>query len=89
MKGSSFYVNATRGPRVVGEDLLNHHKARRIRGAALDVFDLGPLPADSEWRNKNWGRDGSSQLVLTPHMGYVEEDTLKSWYEQQVENISR
>ncbi|KAM0551812.1 hypothetical protein ACHAPJ_008383 [Fusarium lateritium] len=89
MKASSFFVNTSRGPLVVEKDLLDHLKAGLIRGAALDVFDLEPLPADSEWRNKNWGRDGSSQLVLTPHMGYVEEDTLKSWYEQQVENISR
>ncbi|KAJ9428154.1 glycerate dehydrogenase [Fusarium oxysporum] len=70
-------------------DLLDHLKAGRIRGAAVDVFEPEPLPADSEWRNKNWGRDGSSQVLVTPHMGYCEEDTIKSWYEQQVENIER
>ncbi|KAI6769502.1 hypothetical protein HG530_004131 [Fusarium avenaceum] len=89
MKPTSLFVNTSRGPLVVEKDLLEHLKAGRIRGAAIDVFDLEPLPADSAWRSKNWGRDGSSQVLLTPHMGYVEEDTLKSWYEQQVENIDR
>ncbi|KAH7196604.1 D-isomer specific 2-hydroxyacid dehydrogenase [Fusarium flagelliforme] len=89
MKPSALFVNTSRGPLVVEKDLLDHLKAGRIRGAALDVYDLEPLPKDSEWRSKNWGRDGSSQVLLTPHMGYVEEDTLKSWYEQQVENIGR
>ncbi|KAG5657535.1 hypothetical protein KAF25_006099 [Fusarium avenaceum] len=89
MKPTSLFVNTSRGPLVVEKDLLEHLKAGRIRGAAIDVFDLEPLPADSAWRSKNWGRDGSSQVLLTPHMGYVEEDTLKSWYEQQVENIGR
>ncbi|KAL2675424.1 hypothetical protein Neosp_011609 [[Neocosmospora] mangrovei] len=89
MKRSSFFVNTSRGPLVVERDLLDHLKAGGIRGAALDVFDPEPLPADSEWRSKTWGRDGSSQVLLTPHMGYVEEGTLGSWYEQQVENIER
>ncbi|CAG7561309.1 unnamed protein product [Fusarium equiseti] len=89
MKPSALFVNTSRGPLVVEKDLLDHLKAGRIRGAALDVYDLEPLPKDSEWRSKNWGRDGSSQVLLTPHMGYVEEDTLKSWYEQQIENIGR
>lgn len=89
MKGSSFLVNTSRGPLVVERDLLDHLKAGRIRGAALDVFDPEPLPAGSEWRSKAWGRDGSSEVLLTPHTGYVEEGTLGSWYEQQVENIER
>ncbi|KAF4976255.1 hypothetical protein FZEAL_7044 [Fusarium zealandicum] len=89
MKKSSFFVNTSRGPLVVERDLLDHLKAGRIRGAALDVFDLEPLPADSEWRRKTWGRDGSSRVLLTPHMGYVEEGTMGSWYEQQVGNITR
>ncbi|KAM5384439.1 hypothetical protein ACJZ2D_001475 [Fusarium nematophilum] len=89
MKRSAFFVNTSRGPLVVERDLLDHLKAGRIRGAALDVFDLEPLPADSEWRSKSWGHDGSSRVLLTPHMGYVEEGTIGSWYEQQAENIAR
>ncbi|KAF7555412.1 hypothetical protein G7046_g6563 [Stylonectria norvegica] len=89
MKPTSFLVNTSRGPLVVERDLLDHLRAGRIAGAALDVFDLEPLPADSEWRNPGWGMNGSSRVLLTPHMGYVEEETLKAWYEEQVENIKR
>lgn len=89
MKPSSFFVNTSRGPLVVERDLLDCLSAGRIRGAALDVFDQEPLPASSEWRRRDWGTDGSSEVLLTPHMGYVEEETLGSWYEQQVANILR
>ncbi|KAK7403880.1 hypothetical protein QQX98_010335 [Neonectria punicea] len=89
MKKSSFLVNTSRGPLIVERDLLDHLKAGRIRGVALDVFNLEPLPADSEWRNKNWGKDGSSEVLLTPHTAYVEEATIGSWYAQQVDNILR
>ncbi|CAM1504439.1 Fc.00g020300.m01.CDS01 [Cosmosporella sp. VM-42] len=89
MKKTSFLVNTSRGPLIVERDLLDHLKTGKIAGAALDVFDLEPLPAESEWRNLNWGKDGSSRVLLTPHMGYVEEAPISSWYEQQVENINR
>jgi phosphoglycerate dehydrogenase-like enzyme len=89
MKSTSFFVNTSRGPLVVEEDLLDTLKAGKIRGAALDVFNLEPLPEDSPWRNPNWGKDGSSQVLITPHMGYVEESSLTSWYQLQVENLER
>jgi phosphoglycerate dehydrogenase-like enzyme len=89
MKKSALFINTSRGPLVVEKDLLAALKAGQIRGAALDVFELEPLPLDSEWRTVKWGHDGRSQVLLTPHMGYVEVATLNSWYQQQVENIKR
>lgn len=89
MKKSAFLVNTSRGPLVDEGDLLKSLKEGRIAGAALDVFDLEPLPADSEWRTVRWGEGGRSRVVLTPHMGYVEGEKLGGWYEQQVENIQR
>ncbi|SPO02525.1 related to formate dehydrogenase [Cephalotrichum gorgonifer] len=89
MKNTAFLVNTSRGPLVDEADLLAALKAGRIAGAALDVFDLEPLAADSEWRTTEWGVDGRSRVVLTPHMGYVEGEKLRGWYEQQVENIRR
>ncbi|KAK2027598.1 D-isomer specific 2-hydroxyacid dehydrogenase [Colletotrichum zoysiae] len=87
MKKSAFFVNTSRGPIVVERDLLDVLKIGAIRGCALDVFDLEPLPLDSEWRTEKWGQDGRSRVLLTPHMGYVEEKTLSEWYEEQVDNI--
>ncbi|RCI11216.1 hypothetical protein L249_7645 [Ophiocordyceps polyrhachis-furcata BCC 54312] len=84
MKPSSFFVNTSRGPLVVERDLLDILKAGRIAGAALDVFDIEPLPRDSEWRSLDWGSGGTSQVLLTPHVAFVEEKTMDSFYRQQV-----
>lgn len=89
MKPSAIFVNTSRGPLVVEEDLLDALEKGKIRAAALDVFELEPLPLDSRWRSAEWGKKGKSQVLLTPHMGYVEETTLQDWYEQQYENIER
>lgn len=89
MKPTAIFINTSRGPLVVEQDLLDTLNNGRIRGAALDTFDLEPLPLDSKWRTTSWGRDGRSQVLLTPHMGYVEKGALDVWYQQQVENIKR
>ncbi|PKS08325.1 hypothetical protein jhhlp_005269 [Lomentospora prolificans] len=89
MKPTAFIVNTSRGPLIKERDLLDTLKQGTIAGAAIDVFDLEPLPKDSEWRTVKWGADGTSRVVLTPHMGYMAKETMSSWYEQQVENIKR
>ncbi|AEO53078.1 D-isomer-specific 2-hydroxyacid dehydrogenase-like protein [Thermothelomyces thermophilus ATCC 42464] len=89
MKPTAIFVNTSRGPLVVEKDLLEVLEQGKIRAAALDVFDLEPLPLDSRWRTTKWGEDGRSRVLLTPHMGYVEEATLNGWYDMQVENLLR
>ncbi|EJT78948.1 hypothetical protein GGTG_04040 [Gaeumannomyces tritici R3-111a-1] len=89
MKPTALLVNTARGPVVQESALLDALGRGAIRGAALDVFDLEPLPLDSPWRTTEWGRGGRSQVLLTPHMGYVEKQTLDDWYAVQVENIRR
>lgn len=87
MKPTAFFVNTSRGPLVVEKDLLDVVRAGKIRGVALDVFHIEPLPQNSEWRNPNWGQDGTSRVLLTPHSAYVEEETMKNWAKEAVENI--
>lgn len=89
MKQTALLVNTARGPIVQERALLDVLEKGAIRGAALDVFDLEPLPLDSPWRTTEWGKDGRSQVLLTPHMGYVEKQTLGDWYAVQVENVQR
>ncbi|OBG63631.1 phosphoglycerate dehydrogenase [Mycobacterium sp. E735] len=50
VRPASYLVNVARGPVVVESDLVEALKAGRLAGAALDVFEVEPLPLDSELR---------------------------------------
>ena len=80
MKPTSFLVNTARGPIVDEMALLETLKARRIAGAAVDVFSVEPLPVDHPFRKLD-------NLVLTPHLGYVTQETFIAHYNQMVEGI--
>jgi D-3-phosphoglycerate dehydrogenase len=62
MKKDARLVCAARGGILDEAALLEALDSGRIAGAALDVFETEPLPADSPLR-------GRSDLVLTPHLG--------------------
>lgn len=89
MKPNALLVNTSRGPLIEEGALLKTLKDGKIRGAALDVFDTEPLPRDSPWRTTKWGQGGSSEVLLSPHMGYAEENTMHAWYEETAENVER
>ena len=89
MKPSALLINTSRGPLIDEGALLAALKKGAIRGAALDVYDTEPLPAQSEWRSEKWGRDGRSEVILSPHMGYAEEGVMHAWYEDAAENVER
>ncbi len=79
MKPSAIFINTSRGPLVVEDDLIEVLEKGKIRAAALDVFEIEPLPAESSGGRRKWGVDGRSHVLLTPHTGYVEGDTLTGW----------
>jgi phosphoglycerate dehydrogenase-like enzyme len=80
MKPTSYLVNTARGPIVDETALLETLQARRIAGAAIDVFSVEPLPVDHPFRKLD-------NIVLTPHLGYVTEESFGSHYRQMVEGI--
>lgn len=89
MKKSALVVNTSRGPLIDEEALLEAAQKGQIKGVALDVYGQEPLPADSPWRSKHWGTNGTSRVLLTPHMGYVEEGVMNTWYAETAENVER
>ena len=89
LKPSAMFVNTSRGPLVDKDALFETLENGKIRGAALDVFWSEPLPENSRWRTTRWGREGRSEVVMTPHTGYVSEQIMKSWWLQTAENLER
>jgi lactate dehydrogenase-like 2-hydroxyacid dehydrogenase len=90
MKPSAWLVNTSRGPLIDQDALVDTLERGRIRGAALDVFDIEPWSLTSPWRRVNyWGLDGRSALLTTPHMGYVDEGLMNTWYAETAENVER
>lgn len=80
MKPSAILVNTSRGPLVDEAALVDALGARAIRGAALDAFDVEPLPEDHPYRDVD-------NLILSPHLGYVTEDVYGEFFAETVRSV--
>jgi phosphoglycerate dehydrogenase-like enzyme len=80
MKPSAYLVNTSRGPVVDTDALVAALHAGEIAGAGIDVYDSEPLAPDHPLRK-------TPHTVLTPHLGYVTEDTYKVFFGDAVEDV--
>lgn len=80
MKPDALLVNTSRGPIIDEAALVDALEAGRIGGAALDVYDVEPLPADHPLRK-------APRTFLTPHIGYVTREQYEVFYRDAVEDI--
>ena len=81
MRPEALLVNTSRGPLIDENALIETLRAGRIRGAALDVYDQEPLPADHPLR-------GLGNAYLTPHLGYVTEGSYRLFFRDVVSVIA-
>lgn len=81
MKPSARLVNTSRGPLVVETALLDALANRRIAGAAIDVYDIEPLPKNHPYRH-------AAGLLATPHIGFVSRGQYERFYGDCVTNIN-
>jgi len=80
MKPTAYLVNTSRGPIVDEAALIHTLQTRAIVGAGIDVFEPEPLPVNHPFMKMN-------NLVMTPHLGYVTEETYRVWYTETVDNV--
>lgn len=69
MKPTSYLINAARGPLVDEAALIEALETNKIAGAALDVFEVEPLPKDHPFLHME-------NVILAPHNS---NSSLKAW----------
>lgn len=81
MKPTAYLVNTSRGPIVDERALLDALRSGTIAGAGLDVYDEEPLPPGHPLV-------AAPNTVLTPHIGFVTEQTYRAWFAGAVEAVA-
>ncbi len=76
----SYLVNTSRGPIVDEAALVAALRSGAIAGAALDVYDVEPLPPDHPLLS-------TPRTILSPHVGFVSRPAFELCYGDAVEDI--
>ena len=82
MKSTAVLINVARGGIVMEDDLVQALRNRVIHAAAVDVYEIEPLPAESPMLHID-------NLTLTPHLGAMAADTFAPTVKRMFENIAR
>ena len=80
MKPTAYLVNISRGPIVDEAALVDALQRRAIAGAALDTFDVEPLPENHPLLQLD-------NTLICPHLGYVTDDSYRAMYAGVIEDI--
>lgn len=80
MKPTAYLVNTSRGPIVDETALIDSLRKQSIAGAALDVYDVEPLPVSHPFRSL-------PNVIATPHLGFVTREGYATYYTRTIENV--
>jgi len=82
MRPSAYLINVARGAVVDQATLVGALQSKKIAGAALDVFEEEPLPADSPlWEMEN--------VILSPHIAGLSRSLEAETLTLFIENLNR
>ncbi len=82
MKPTAYLINTARGPLIDESALVEALETERIAGAALDVFEQEPLPAESPLRRLE-------NTMLAPHNANVSPEVWRRVDENTLANLIR
>lgn len=82
MKQGSILVNVARGSLIDEKELISCLKEGKLRGAALDVFETEPLPAESEL----WEMSG---VIIGPHNSFVGDKVRERMFSLIYRNLEK
>ena len=80
MKNTALLVNTARAALIDQQALINALHDGKLGGAALDVYDIEPLPMAHPLLK-------APNTLLTPHLGYVMEENYRLSYTECLEDI--
>jgi phosphoglycerate dehydrogenase-like enzyme len=82
MKKGSYFINIGRGNTIIEDELLEVLQNGHLSGAALDVFDVEPLPKEHPfWTQEN--------VIISPHNAFYSPKTMDRYMELFIENLQR
>lgn len=82
MKNGTYLINIARGSIIDEKALIHNLKSGKVKKAALDVFEVEPLPEDSTlWEMNN--------VIISPHNSWASEMNSRRRYEIAYKNMKR
>lgn len=86
MKPTAFLINTARGALIDNQALITALVTGQLGGAAIDVLDVEPPPADHPLLQA--AKKGVPNLILTPHCAWASEEARQRLIDQAAQVVS-